>query len=332
MEYTIVEYVWIGGCGELRSKTRVFYEEDIYSVSDLPIWTYDGSSTEQADGSASEVFLHPKRMFRCPFRRPNGMIVMCDTYLPDGTPARYNHRHDALKIFEKYADQKPWHGLEQEFFIYDRAYNQPFNFDPNGKQGQYYCSVGGNNAFMRKISDEHLEACLYAGIKIMGTNAEVAPSQWEYQIFGEGIDAADQLWISRYILERISEKYNSHINYHPKPLKGDWNGSGCHCNFSIEAMRNKDGINAIMAVMPKLEAKHSEHMLVYGKYNRERMTEKHETSSYDKFTYGIGSRNTSVRVPNDAVKGINPYLEDRRPAGNCDPYLVTSKILQTIME
>ncbi|MEM3061958.1 MAG: glutamine synthetase beta-grasp domain-containing protein [Nitrososphaerota archaeon] len=328
----MVDYVWIGGEGELRSKTRVIYNT-VNSLEDVPTWNYDGSSTGQADGLNSEIFIHPKRLFRCPFRRSHDFIVLCDAYTPDGKPAKYNHRYYANKIFEKYADQKPWYGLEQEYFIYDCDTHLPVNFNPDRRQGPYYCSVGGNNAFCREISEEHLFACLRAGIKISGTNAEVAPAQWEYQVGPvEGIDAADQLWISRYLLEKIAEKYDKYIVYHPKPLKGDWNGSGCHCNFSTKIMRDANGLNMIYHVIRKLEKKHMEHMEIYGEHNDERMTGLHETARYDTFTYGIANRNASIRIPVDTVRNGRGYIEDRRPAANCDPYLVTAKILETVME
>lgn len=332
MENTLVDYVWLGGNGELRSKTRVLYNK-ILSLEDIPYWNYDGSSTNQADGGSSEVNIFPRRMFKCPFRKPDGLIVVCDTYTPDGIPLKNNHRFQASKIFEKYVDQIPWYGLEQEYFIFSNLTDQPIGFNPNGKQGQFYCSVGGNNAFCRQLSDEHLEACLYAGIKVSGTNLEVATGQWEYQVGPvEGVDAGDQLIASRYILEKLSEKFNTYIVYHPKPLKGDWNGSGVHTNFSTEAMRLPGGLKYIQKAILKLEAKHNEHMECYGEYNRERMSGEHETSSYDKFSHGVGSRKASVRIPNDTIKNGCGYFEDRRPAANMDPYLVTSKILQTVME
>jgi glutamine synthetase len=332
MDYTLVDYVWIGGNGELRSKTKVI-DYQVTNLIDVPDWDYDGSSTDQAEGKSSEILIYPVRLFSCPFRRPNGFIVLCDTYAPDGKPAKYNHRNDAEKIFRKYSAQKPWYGLEQEFFIYDKKTDLPLGFNPVQKQGQFYCSVGGKNTFGREISDAHLEACLYAGIKISGTNAEVAPGQWEYQVGPvEGIEAADQLWVSRYILEKISEQHGTYIVYHPKPLDGDWNGSGCHTNFSTDAMRSHGGFDVIKSVMKKLEAKHADHMKVYGKYNEERMSGHHETSNFDKFSYGIGSRNTSVRISNEIVKNGAGYFEDRRPSANSDPYQVTSIILSTIME
>lgn len=332
MNYTLVDYVWIGGNGELRSKTRVL-DYEINNVNDVPEWNYDGSSTDQSTGDSSEIFMYPRRMFKCPFRMPHGLIVLCDTYTMDNQPAKYNHRQDALKIFKQYEDQIPWYGLEQEYFIYDIETKLPLGYNPSNKQGQYYCSVGGANAFGREISDRHMEACLYAGIKISGTNAEVAPGQWEYQVGPvEGIDAADQLWVSRYILGKISEQFNVYIEYHPKPIQGDYNGSGCHTNFSTEKMRNQGGYDIIKSVMSKLQVQHDNHMKVYGQHNDERMSGKNETSSYSNFTFGVGSRNTSIRIPNDTAKHNMGYFEDRRPASNMDPYLVTSIILKTIME
>lgn len=328
--FTIVDYVWLGGNGELRSKCRVIYE-NINSVDQIPIWNYDGSSTDQADGESSEIFIHPKRMFKCPFRKSNGLIVLCDTYKTDGSPALYNHRYEAEKIFNEYKDKKPWYGLEQEYFMYDVMTDEPVGFSKAIKQGQYYCSVGANNAFGRIISDEHMEACLYAGIRISGTNAEVAPGQFEYQVGPvEGIDAADQLWISRYILEKLSEKYNVYIVYHPKPLGENWNGSGCHTNFSTETMRNAGGLNEIIGCMDKLKNSHEEHMKVYGDFNETRMTGLHETSSFNTFSVGVASRKASIRIPHDTMSNSCGYFEDRRPAANCDPYLVTSMILYTI--
>lgn len=334
MNYTVVDYVWIGGNGELRSKTRVL-NISICSIENIPPWNYDGSSTNQADGDSSEIIIYPKLIFRCPFTRlhGNGIIVMCDTYMSNGVPLSNNHRYWAEKIFKKYADQKPWYGLEQEYFIYDNNTGFPVGFDPKQEQGQFYCSVGSKNAFCRKLVEEHMEACLYAGIKISGINAEVAPGQWEYQIGPvEGIDAADQLWISRYILEKLSEKYNVNIVYHPKPLKGNWNGSGCHTNFSTKIMRNPGGYKLILEAINKLREKHSDHMKIYGKNNEERMSGFHETSKYNEFSYGVGNRKVSIRIPNDTVKNGYGYFEDRRPAANMDPYLVTAKILETIME
>ena len=335
----VCEYVWIGGNNELRSKARVLSIEKDRDVklSDLPKWNYDGSSTSQALGSDSEVMIEPKAVFKCPFRKGRNVLVMCDTYKPDGTPLDNNARPWANEIFNKNLEEEPWFGIEQEYFMMDPKTNLPLGFPKNGypnPQGQYYCSVGANNAFGRLIADEHLEACIYAGIEISGINAEVASGQWEYQVGPcVGIESGDQLWMSRYLLERISEKHGVVINWDPKPVKGDWNGSGCHTNYSTKSMRegteSKRGIDFIYDAIEKLSKKHDEHMKVYGSGNEERMTGEHETASYDKFSWGTANRGRSIRIGNENVKNEKGYFEDRRPSSNMNPYCVTGKLFET---
>ena len=322
------EYIWIGGENELRSKTRVFTN---YNKDDgFPDWDYDGSSTKQADGNNSEVILRPCAVFADPFRKENHVLVLCSTYRPDGEPLPNNHRHHAKQAFDQKPSEYPWFGLEQEYFMYNNRSRYPLGFDENGKQGQYYCSVGANNAFGREIVEEHLAACLAAGIKISGVNAEVAPGQWEFQIgICEGIEAGDHLWLARYLLERISEKHGVYINYHPKPLVGDWNGSGCHTNFSTQKMREHGGIDEIYKAIHLLGDKHAEHMAVYGQFNELRLTGKHETAGYNVFSYGKADRGASIRIGNKTIYDGFGYFEDRRPSSNMDPYLVTAKIFQT---
>ena len=342
----VAEYVWLGGNNELRSKVRVLnVQNDLWSSNGdfnmdfLPKWNYDGSSTNQASGNDSEVIIYPRKAFPCPFRGKPNVLVMCDTYKPDGTPLSNNHRNSALEIFNSNTNENPWYGMEQEFFLIDKKTGLPLgveNLDTMPAQGQYYCSVGSNNAFGRGIIDEHLFHCINAGIIISGINAEVAPGQWEYQVGPVlGIDAGDQLWMSRYILERICEKYNVSVNWEPKPLIGDWNGSGCHVNFSTVSTRygnselNKTGLDYIYEYINKLEKNHNMHMENYGSGNKDRMTGLHETASYDKFNYGVANRGASVRIGNDVYANKKGYFEDRRPSSNMDPYIVTSLIYKT---
>lgn len=335
MVVTRLEYVWIDNSYNLRSKIKVIYNESIDNISNIPEWNYDGSSTNQSSGVDSEVVIQPQRMFSSK-KDPFHILVLCDTYTPNGEILRTNHRYNANEIFNKKLDANPWFGMEQEYFIIDPNTNKPLGYDENKTQGQYYCSVGYENAFGRKIAEEHLLTCIDYGITISGINAEVAPGQWEYQIGPcEGIEMGDHLWISRYLLQKIAESHSVIINIEPKPLAGDWNGSGCHTNYSTKQMREgtseQDGLHYINEAIEKLSQKHSEHMEVYGSGNEKRMTGKHETASYDKFTYGTANRGASIRIGNTNVKNKKGYFEDRRPGSNCDPYLVTSKIFETTM-
>ena len=217
--------------------------------------------------------------------------------------------------------------------------NKPLGFPQNGfpnAQGQYYCSAGAQNAFGRQVAEEHLEACVYAGIKISGVNAEVAPGQWEFQIGPcVGIEEGDHLWMARYLLNRVAEKHGVVVDLEPKPVKGDWNGSGCHANYSTKNMREgtegKSGLEYIDEAIEKLSHKHMEHMEVYGSGNEQRMTGEHETASYDTFSHGVANRGASIRRGNQTVKDGKGYFEDRRPSSNCDPYLVTGKMFETTL-
>lgn len=350
MVNTLLEYVWIDGQNNLRSKTRVVGSY-VTNIQDIPAWNYDGSSTYQATGHESEIVLKPCRMFHYDFSECANIdatnsdscihhkLVMCETFLPNGEPTKTNHRHKALQIFEQATDEEPWFGLEQEYFMTDRRTMLPLGMpkeDDTAAQGQYYCSVGTANAFGRKLVEEHLRTCLMAGIHICGINAEVAPGQWEFQIGPcVGIEQGDNLWMARYLLHKLSEKYDIIIDLSPKPLPGKWNGSGCHANFSTKKMReggdNKTGIEHINDAITRLSHKHAEHMQVYGEGNRLRMTGECETASYDVFTDGIANRGASVRRGNDTIKNQFGYFEDRRPAANSDPYLVTGKIFETCM-
>ena len=338
---TIVEYVWIDINNKLRSKTRVIneliYNSDNSNLGIIPKWNFDGSSTGQASGFDSEITIIPRAIFYNPFGysfMTNCMclLVLCDTYNKVGDPLPSNTRYHANKLFNEKLEEEPWFGLEQEYFIEDNNLkNNIINFKP---QGDYYCGVGNNNAIYRTIAEQHLNYCIMAGVKIAGINAEVAPQQWEYQIgICKGIEAGDHLWMARYILERISEEYNVSINLLPKPLKGDWNGSGCHTNYSTLNMRegtdNKSGLEYINDAIIKLSENHDEHMKVYGSGNEERMTGEYETADFNKFTDGIANRGASVRRGHDTIKNQKGYFEDRRPSSNCDPYSVTSIIFET---
>jgi glutamine synthetase len=333
----MAEYIWIGGSGEdLRSKTKTL-DAPVSSPSELPDWNFDGSSTGQAPGHDSEVILKPKAIFPDPFRGGDNILVLCDCYTPAGEPIPSNTRAAAEKIFSdpKVKAEKPWWGLEQEYTLFQpdgrTVIGWPVGGYP-GAQGPYYCGVGADRIFGRPVVEAHYKACLYSGIKISGINAEVMAGQWEFQVGPcEGISGADHLWIARYLLLRICEEFGLICSFDPKPIPGEWNGAGCHTNFSTESMRKDGGYQVILDAIKKLGDKHQEHIECYGKGNERRLTGRCETASIDKFSYGVANRGASIRIPREAEKHGKGYFEDRRPASNMDPYIVTSKIVHTVL-
>ncbi|CAI0378121.1 unnamed protein product [Linum tenue] len=337
-EKIIAEYIWVGGSGmDLRSKARTL-PKPVTKPSELPKWNYDGSSTNQAPGDDSEVILYPQAIFKDPFRKGNNILVMCDTYTPAGEPIPTNKRAAAAKIFSHpdVEAEVPWYGIEQEYTLLTRS-NWPLGWPAGGfpgPQGPYYCGIGADKAFGRDIVDSHYKACLYAGINISGINGEVMPGQWEFQVGPSvGISAGDEVWVARYILERITEVAGVVVSFDPKPIPvcvlGDWNGAGAHTNYSTKSMREDGGIDVIKAAIKKLEARHSEHIAAYGEGNERRLTGHHETANINKFTWGVANRGASVRIGRDTEKDGKGYFEDRRPASNMDPYVVTSMIAET---
>jgi len=332
------EYIWIDAVGGTRSKTRTLLASKSTLPADLPKWNFDGSSTGQAPGDDSEVILIPRATYLDPFR-PEGenILVICDTNTPGGEPIKTNTRAPYSALFKKHANEEVWFGLEQEYTLFNLDQVTPLGWPAGGypgPQGPYYCGVGAENMFGRAIPEAHYRACLYAGLDISGINGEVMPGQWEYQVGPcVGIDAGDQLWASRYILQRVCEDFQVFCTLHPKPIvKGDWNGAGMHTNVSTKTMREAGGISEIKSAINKLAAKHKEHMNCYGEGNELRMTGELETSSVDEFSCGVANRGCSVRIGRDTEAEGCGYFEDRRPSSNADPYVVCGKIMDTIME
>lgn len=327
------EYVWIGGSGQdLRCKTRTLPEKN-YAPADLPDWNFDGSSTGQAPGDDSEVILKPQAVFKDPFRRGKNILVLCDCYKPDGTPITNNTRVECERVMNAAKDHEPWFGIEQEYTLFRSDKVTPFGWPKGGfpgPQGPYYCGAGADSAFGRLVVEAHYRACLYSGINISGINAEVMAGQWEYQVGPcTGIDSGDHTWMSRYILLRVCEDFDVNVSWDPKPIPGDWNGAGCHTNYSTKAMREKGGMTHILNAIEKLAKKHEVHIAAYGTGNERRLTGRHETASIDKFTYGVANRGASVRIPRTAEADGKGYFEDRRPSSNMDPYAVTSRMVKT---
>ena len=323
------EYIWADGYmpePNLRSKTKIiemdFFDGDLKSI---PMWSFDGSSTRQAEGHNSDCLLKPVRVYTDKGRE-HAFLVICEVLNPDGTP----HKSNTRAMFED--DPELWLGFEQEYVLTKAGL--PLGFPKNGyprPQGPYYCSVGFGNAAGRDLVEEHLDLCLEAGVEITGINAEVMLGQWEFQVFGRGAKkACDDLMVCRYLLHRVAENYGVEIEFHPKPIKGDWNGSGMHTNFSTKEMREDGGKEYIMAILEAFSKVHLEHISEYGSSNEQRLTGLHETQAIDKFSYGVSDRGASIRIPISTAQEWRGYLEDRRPASHADPYRVAARMLLTL--
>lgn len=330
-------YVWIDGTGEhLRAKTRTI--DFVPKVAeDLPVWNFDGSSTYQAEGSNSDIFLHPVALYKDPFRGGNNRLVLCETFKYNRKPTESNKRRFCVEVMEKAKEHKPWFGIEQEYTLLD-CDKHPFGWPKNGfpgPQGPYYCGVGADKVYGRDVVEAHYRACLYAGIPISGTNAEVMPAQWEFQVGpSEGVSIGDDLWMARFILQRVAEDFGVVVTFDPKPIPGDWNGAGAHTNFSTKAMREDNGLKEIEKAIERLSKHHERHIQAYdpkqGKDNERRLTGFHETSSIHDFSAGVANRGASIRIPRHVAEEGKGYLEDRRPSSNCDPYSVSEVLVRTV--
>jgi len=322
------EYIWMDGAEptqKLRCKTKI-----VQTGKEPPIWGFDGSSTNQATGHASDCVLKPVFVCPDPVRGGNDKLVLCEVLLTDMTPHPTNTRAKLVEVARKYADHDMWFGIEQEYTFFEGI--RPLGWPDNGfpaPQFGYYCGVGADEVFGRDIVEEHMQACLDAGLKFEGINAEVMPAQWEFQIGAAGpVEVSDHMWIARWLLYRIAENYGVSATLAPKPVKGDWNGAGAHTNFSSKAMR--ESIDACIAAAEALKAEHALHITNYGAGIEERLTGKHETCSYKEFKYGVSDRGASVRIPWQVAIDKKGYIEDRRPCANMDPYVVCRLITSTV--
>jgi glutamine synthetase len=322
------EYIWIDGqkpTAKLRSKGKV-----VPTGEDPPIWGFDGSSTQQAPGDASDCVLNPVFVCPDPVRGGDNKLVMCEVLLTDMTPHPTNTRAACAAVSERFKSFDTWFGIEQEYTYFDGT--RPLGWPDNGfpaPQGGYYCGVGADEVFGRPLVEAHLDACLQAGLSISGINGEVMPGQWEFQIGPLNTpEVADHLWLARWLLYRIGEQFNVSATLDPKPVRGDWNGAGAHHNFSTKQMRTS--YDPCVAAAEALATRHDLHIANYGHRIEERLTGQHETCSYKEYRYGVSDRGASVRIPWQVARDGKGYIEDRRPNANCDPYVVTRLIMETV--
>lgn len=323
------EYIWVDGSEptrKLRSKTRI-----VEQGQELPEWGFDGSSTNQAPGHDSECVLKPVYTCPDPIRGGDHILVLCEVFDSKGNAHPTNARAQLRAALDRFADEECWFGIEQEYTMLRNG--RPLGWPEGGypaPQGPFYCGVGADEVFGRDLVEEHMDACLAAGLEFYGVNAEVMPGQWEFQIgTSDALTVSDHLLLGRYLMYRLGEKYNVSITLHPKPVRGDWNGAGAHTNFSTKAMREAGGIDVIHKAIEKLRENHDLHVRNYGHAIEQRLTGLHETCSYREFKFGVADRGASIRIPLDVQAKGYGYMEDRRPNANIDPYVVCRLLIET---
>ncbi len=328
------EYLWIDGhkpTAKLRSKTKII-DGPVSELDQIPEWSFDGSSTMQAEGTSSDCLLKPVFYISDPVRGGNHIIVLNEVFNADGSVQLANNRARLREISERFSHEEAVFGIEQEYTFFDGS--RPLGWPDKGYpalQGGHYCGIGADEVIGRKIVEDHMDACLRAQLAISGINAEVMPAQWEFQIGPVGpLEVSDQLWVARWLLYRIAEDHGISATLYPKPVKGDWNGAGAHTNFSTKGMRAEGGIKVIERACEKLGQNHLKHISIYGAHNEERLTGLHETCNINEFKWSISDRTASIRIPMQVATKGKGYLEDRRPSANMDPYLVTAAIIDTV--
>jgi glutamine synthetase len=331
------EYIWMDGrrpTATLRSKTKII-RGPVQDLQAVPRWGFDGSSTNQAEGHSSDCMLVPVRSIPDPVRGGDDILVLCEVMNADGTPHPTNTRAVLRNVAERHTAEQPLFGIEQEYTLYNRQGSWPYEWPAEGRphpQGRYYCGVGCDEVFGRELIEHHTTACLRAGLSIEGTNAEVMPAQWEFQVGTLGpLEVADELWLARWLLYSIADPMGISVKLSPKPMGHleDWNGAGAHVNFSTRSMREAGGLRQVEEACRALGRFHEAHIAVYGADNDQRLTGRHETSAIDEFRYGASDRGASIRIPMATLHAGCGYLEDRRPAANIDPYKVLVAVLET---
>lgn len=340
-----IEYIWFGSNGEFRSKVRIIRSQPNQINRHLSTrWSYDGSSTGQATTEASEITLVPVAHYEDRSKK-RYFYLLCDSVretvdengqITQATNLSERSRLADLLNNTEVSTLDIWFGFEQEFFIRDQ-----YSLIAT-EQGPFYCGVevprdsnpvSRSNRVLeqvRPLTEAIVARCMDIGVNLTGWNLEVAPGQTEIQVFGAGIKACDDLMMMRYMAHRVLAEHTMVPDFSPKPLGPDWNGSGLHTNVSTAQTRAEGGMDAIRTYMQRMEERHAEHISVYGEGNEQRLTGQHETSSMERFTWGVGNRASSVRIPTETARNGRGYFEDRRPAANANPYAIARVMMETL--
>ena len=169
-----------------------------------------------------------------------------------------------------------------------------------------------------------------------GSSALPMPGQWSYRLGPcEGVALADELWISRYILLRVSEYFGLSVSFEPDPIPGCTHTLSCHVEFSTSETRSPGtGLQAIEAQVDRLRGSHMKHVIAYGRGYLRRLAAPSRTQlrqQSQEFTYSFGSKLSSIMIPHEVrIRKFGCYF-DQRPASNMDPYLVTALLVSSAL-
>ncbi|KAL5006627.1 hypothetical protein ScPMuIL_015433 [Solemya velum] len=336
----LVEYVYVDHSRtDIHWKTRTLDFEPM-SAQACPVWDTLMYNNFEGKEPRVEVLIVPVSLYRDPFRRGKNKLVFCQIYEKMDKPAFINTRHTCEKVLDKISEDEPWFGLEQEYFILGSdqrpaGWKTEKSFRP--KDYHSLCGLTRTAGLERELVDVHYQACLFAGLKIGGINREDAPGQWEYQI-GPclGISAGDEVWVSRYLLLRVGEMFGVEISFFPKPVEDALPAAGVHINCSTRRMREEGGYKYIVEAVEKLAKTPQDVVLkMYdphnGKDNEKRLKGNYFVPESSHFSWGVGDRLASIRIPILVAERKRGYFEDRRPSSNCDPFCAIEVLVRASM-
>nr|QKY15334.1 glutamine synthetase (glnA) [Polytomella parva] len=347
----LAEYIWLDQNGtEMRNKTRVLNYKPL-AVEDLPVIVVDARNNYEEE--LSEVFLKPRKLFPDPFRGGEHVLVLCDSFRPpsystmcEGSilqPTVSNNRVASDNLARRAAMSQPLFAAEQQYSVvfpnYPKVspYSSPFHapnygvphyssfLEPGGfvPSTSASCDSGSTpliapTAIGRTVSDAHLQACLYAGIRVSSADSNCIPGTYSYELGPyEPVEFGDAVSTSRYLLRRVAEENNVNIDFSSRNKDGG--GGRCSVKYSTSETRQiSSGMNAIQNQLSKLQASHLQHLWAYNGGSFEKM----RGSLYSGFICAVGNKNASLVIPGaTAIQGAGYYI-DQRPPADVDPYVV----------
>lgn len=323
------EYIWLSvreAGARLNSKTRVLSALQVPTAATLPCWTFDDPTTGHAVGLPSGCVLRPVRVWP-DASRIHGYLVLCDVLYADGMP----HESNVRATYED--DLNFWFGFEQTYVLTQDGVplgDGPRAYSKGEEAG--YGSVGARHLVAQAFVEDHLELCLACGLAVTGLHAGTTLGQWSFQLMGQGAkSAADDLWLARYLLLRVAERYQVQIALRPNIMLGEVVRTGMPTHFSSARMRSVGGEKYFKMILDELQKHHKDHMNSYGLEPKDCCPVLEGAQAIEAFSYGVGDRHAAIGIPLATLEnGWKGYLEDRRPATNACPYMVTSKIMQAV--